>query len=618
MQRAAAVCHRSGLLGAASTTVTTSSRTTVSCSSSFLYSIQLPSSVRRSAAAPAALLEGRRWQSRAPSIFTLPAPSSLSHEALAFTSCPLCKTQSIHMLEMKKHLRAAHRGHFPDAAYDRACDRRLALYEEVLGVPLPSLDEAEVRRRQIEQQATLPTITADGQYQCNWCVVRQATPFRTRDAFLMHVASRHPELDIDEVEAQVPVVQSRSSSATPAPSGATRSMPSRRLEGVAPLPTPPPPTAPRSPRIINSPVAPSSQRGISIPRHLDRSVAREAELTSPAGAEVSFAPGRFPCELCGKVMVSELDLLQHLEGRHPEIQAKHSSAAAQSSSQTLSKLMRRETSEPASALSSQIAVRCDLCQSSKVYTLPSALYAHIRFKHPGEDTAYHVERIVEMGKHTKERFICPQCNKAFATDDALQGHITSKHQKPPTNTIVTRNAATAGALGVALEKSQWWCNECEKGFKSGRALLGHRVSKHLYDLGSHNCPACKRVFTDVFSLEEHMKLMHPSLSLEDLGLSTGVLCSECDRRFLEVRDLQQHLLRHHPGKLTASRHEGKPVMRTGMVDPNAFLKRHAQKLSSFGGSNSTSNSDTSGSSPLAASPAAAAPSKPRKVSRKKG
>lgn len=625
--------------------------------------------------------------------FELPKPRSNSHEALAFSACPLCHAPSIHLRAMKSHLMAVHRGAFDEAVYERACQARLALYEHEIGHPLPYPDEAERRHREMERQAQLPTITPQGHYACNWCLVR-LKPFPTRDAFLQHVAVKHPEQDMDEVERAVPVRVPRENSGPsvvvagvavtgqtpshptaavhrptlgavtlpPLLRGAGRtngaSGPTRRLQGVQPLVNqamqdlqrlggrkPFPSATQRSPR----------QSGVSVPRHLDAGGAREAakgwsenvvqrpeegggvgagdESTSEAvlhrARSIRFGNGRYPCELCGRVLVSELDLLQHLEMRHPEVNAPgvpsgnaprtvaaacddgltSSSSAAGGLKLNLGSLMRAEmgggkkgkkpvstsssslstggTGAMPAALSGQLVVSCDLCSSSKVYTLASALFAHIRFKHPAEDAAFHVERLIEASKHVTQRFICSHCSKAFSSEDALQGHISSKHQSQPDSPTVTRNPATAGLLGVVAEKNQWWCNECEKGFRSGRALLGHKVSKHLHDLKSHNCPACKRVFTDVFSLEEHMKQVHPTLSIDDLGLIAGVLCQYCDRRFLEVKDLQQHLLRHHPGKSTLTKEA--PVVSSsggvGFVDP---LRRNTVPLHLSGAPNSPS------------------------------
>lgn len=606
--------------------------------------------------------------------FSLPNPKSMSHEGLAFTSCPLCHAPSIHLRQMKSHLMAVHAGFADEALYTKACEVRLALYEEVIGTPLPHPEAAEQRRRVLERQAQLPTITPEGHYFCNWCLIRQEKPFLTRDALLQHVAIKHPEQDLNEVEQAVPLPSSsiaqnaggskafpgarrtagesggemtagpdssRSSAssafsdlrigvASPASQGTSPRTPTRRLPGVKPLPAASslvPLMGVRTPgrggggreeegkkyepaRIGRGRLSPTHS-GISIPRHLDAGREKEvsgggartnsASSTSGSATPLSsarvlaqFGNGKFPCELCGRVLQSESDLLQHLENRHTEVNAPgvassgggvvevSSSAGGGGGKLSLGALMKAEMGSGTSkgngkspgvpsALSGQVLVTCDLCaNSSKVYTLASALFAHIRFKHPAEDAAYHVERMVEVSRRqgggaSLQRFTCSYCNKVFASQEALQGHITSKHE--PDSPTVTRNPATAGALGVVTEKTQWWCNDCEKGFKSGRALLGHRVSKHMLDLKSHNCPACKRVFTDVFSLEEHMKQLHPTLAIEDLGLMAGVLCNCCDRRFLEVKDLQAHLLRHHPGKSTLTK-EAIVVTTKGFTDPH--------------------------------------------------
>lgn len=649
------------------------------------------------------------------STFELPKPRSSSHEALAFSPCPLCHAPSIHLHLMKSHLMAVHRGEFDEALFDEACKARLDLYEEEIGNPLPRPDEAELRRREIERQAQLPTVTAQGHYVCNWCLVR-LKPFSTRDAFLQHVAVKHPEQDMDEVEKAVPPPSSSSTMSSTSVAGPISTAtapklagtmgvpmirgglgtaagvgPTRRLPGVQPLVDQAMQdlqriTTHQKPSAFHSGTGPFNaayrsprQSGISVPRSLDARGEREvsaAEWRNDKGGVVEgesdnvfharkkgldagshnnnnnnnanggntqevilhrarsirFGNGRYPCELCGRALVSELDLLQHLEMRHPEVNApgvpsgnatsarsasagasgEEGTSALSSTKLNLGSLMRAEMGgaskkgkrRPASAsavaspaLAGQIVVSCDLCSSSKVYTLASALFAHIRFKHPAEDAAFHVERLIEASKHVTQRFICSYCSKAFSSEDALQGHISSKHQSQPDSPTVTRNPATAGLLGVVAEKNQWWCNECEKGFRSGRALLGHKVSKHLHDLKSHNCPACKRVFTDVFSLEEHMKQVHPTLSIDDLGLIAGVLCQYCDRRFLEVKDLQQHLLRHHPGKSTLTREV--PVVGSsggvGFLDP---LRRNTVSL------NPSATTPSGGISPDLPSPAA--------------
>lgn len=701
--------------------------------------------------------------------FSLPKPNSLSHEALAFTSCPLCHAPSIHLRQMKSHLMAVHAGFADEALYTRACNARLALYEEVIGTPLPHPDEAEQRRRELEKQALLPTITPEGHYFCNWCLVRAAKPFLTRDALLQHVAFKHPEQDLDEVEKAVPIPSASPAGAGAAAGARSRSgpppaastppgppflaiptgphgvslppqqaprMPTRRLPGVKSLPSSSSSFSgcgmkmgggrekearKKAQHHSSRPRLSPNHAGISIPRHLDAGREKEAEKekinrgggggaahhphpmsvgrtastnnqnsssSSAAGSSApfsspvllaQFSQGKFPCELCGRVLQSESDLLQHLENRHAEVNApgvassggsvvEVSSSAAgggggPGGKLSLGALMKAEMgggiakgsgkgAGASSALSGQVLVTCDLCaNSSKVYTLASALFAHIRFKHPAEDAAYHVERMVEVSRRQGggallQRFTCSYCHKVFASDEALQGHVTSKHE--PDSPTVTRNPATAGALGVVTEKTQWWCNDCEKGFKSGRSLLGHRVSKHMLDLRSHNCPACKRVFTDVFSLEEHMKQLHPTLSIEDLGLMAGVLCTFCDRRFLEVKDLQQHLLRHHPGKSTLTK-EAVVVSTKGFMDPmrkntvplhgnNNSNKGSPNRIAQLVGGGKDANTggggvsqlgslmskgsrrEVGGSDPTEGRPplnASAGPPKPRKVARRK-
>lgn len=493
---------------------------------------------------------------------------------------------------MHRHLVAVHRDFAEEAVFKRACEDRLRLYENILGHPLPAPGEAAKRLEAIGQRGLLPVLTPEGHYLCQWCNV-QDQRFTTRDALLQHVSSVHPEQDLDEIEKKLPSLtpaqraalkQSRLGPHVPmlgSASGPAASRgPTRRLPGVQPLPSPA--KAPPKPPVRS----PTRQTGISLPRYLDRSMPKEAksavEGSEPAETasfnlrshSIVFGPQHFPCEVCGRVLVSELNLLQHLEGRHPELNHPSLASAQRGGGEegggqwTAAQLQRAETSNASLRLQPKtFAVTCDLCSSSKVYTLASALFAHLRFKHPSEDAEYHVTRMVEASRHL-EKFICTVCNKAFASQDALQGHITSKHESPES----PASSRGSGIFGVVNEKNKWWCNECEKGFRSGLALQGHCVSKHCLNTKSRNCPACKRVFQDVFSLEEHMKLMHPTLSIQDLGLVSGLVCQLCDRHFLEVKDLQQHLLRHHPGKSTLIKETKIVSAHRGFIDPLSKLK----------------------------------------------
>lgn len=432
------------------------------------------------------------------------APRSQTHEDLAYASCPICGCLT-HMCDMLTHLTITHR-ELNSAHCKRICDERLELYRRVIGVPLKKMELTSSGRRVLD---FLPTMLPSG-YICNWCD-RKNDVYQTRDKFLKHVADAHGEIDLEDIEQHI----------SPLPRAAVedkngmrdKARPTRRLAGVETVAETfsPPTLAPR-------------QVGITLPRFVDR----------PAAAQVAvFTDTEFPCELCGRTFQSELDLLQHLETRHPDGTADGPADVDQSAVADVAQFTAKEATK---GVDQRVHVVCDLCpSSSKVYTMPSALFSHIRFKHPGEDAAYHVERLIRLQSKVQS-FVCKVCKKAFASAAALEGHFSSKHAE---------QADAPVGQGRVTTNNCWWCHDCEKGFSSAKGLHGHMQNKHGLSTQAHPCPACKRVFADVYSLEEHITLLHKTIILSDIGLQTHAKCATCDRCFLSYEDLHRHAVKHH-------------------------------------------------------------------------
>ncbi|KAH9579733.1 zinc finger protein [Trypanosoma melophagium] len=468
---------------------------------------------------------------RIPSV-NFAAPRSNTHEGLAYCPCPICGRLT-HMCDMLTHLTTAHR-ELNQAHCRKICSERLALYEQVIGVPLKKIELTTSGRRVLD---FLPTVLPTG-YICNWCD-RKHEVYPTRDKFLRHVADVHAEIDLEDVEQHVPLlprgVQDETNKTRDEP------RPTRRLAGVEVV-------AEKCPLPVGAP----RQVGISIPRNIDRRLPppppspstvssitnnNNNNNTSTVSAtmtdEMVFTDTNFPCELCGRTFQSELDLLQHLETRHPDGTAVGSMDLDQAAIADVAQFTAKEATKGADQ---RIHVICDLCpSSSKVYTIPSALFSHIRFKHPAEDAAYHVDRLIRMQQKAPS-FVCKVCKKAFASDAALDGHFKSKHADQVDTTTVQGRVSMSNC---------WWCHDCEKGFSTPKGLHGHMQNKHGLSTQAHPCPACKRVFTDVYSLEEHITQQHKTIHLTDLGLQTHARCVTCDRRFLSHEELHRHAVKHH-------------------------------------------------------------------------
>jgi hypothetical protein len=643
-------------------------------------------------------------------------PKSMSPETLTYAACPMCGVM-LHMRDMLFHITAVHKDQ--DVAYwTEECNHRIALYERITGVPMPpsttrvsaldhALNEGNETYRMDNAtrpvfldreafQSLLPTVTANGGYLCNWCAVKHA-PFSTRDAFLLHVAKDHPELDFDAVEAAVPPPPSSPSAETP--SAAARSanadgetataqtldsnttvpsadalwepapgkpiatslgvgvsgfgspevdarstVPSRRMSGV------------KTVQQSNFFAAPLETRrvALSVPRSWVATrdpapigtVVDDEGASPAASAQMSmcFGEHHFPCELCWKVFASELKLLQHLEAKHAPLPPPFSvsaagatksapsptDAAATTTVAALDTLVPATTpsaspspSTPArtakpSDAPATICVTCDLCRNaSKVFVLPSALFAHIRFRHRTTDATYEAERMMQE-QRSKTLLSCSHCLRVFPNAVALNDHMWDHHgmRSGPTAFAAASVPSTSAATGLLSHtkeedslaakyecptlpsfsmNTRWWCDECERGFRNPQALVNHRNEKHIAVSELFPCPACRRVFHDPFTLENHVKAMHRSVSLVNLNLSTSIFCPHCNRGFLDYETLHMHSVKHH--------HK----------DPHSPVRPFVASSTASTAAEAAAAPSTSGST----TSEIAGPLKPRKVSRRK-
>ncbi|KAI5689621.1 Zincfinger of C2H2 type [Leishmania braziliensis] len=531
-----------------------------------------------------------------------------------------------------------------------------------------------------ELRPYLPTVSESGAYTCNWCAVRSAA-FSSRDAFLLHVAKDHPKLDFDVVESLVPQPPTASSRAarsndadpsaarttvseddvamsdswTPQQHGGAGSVgaasnsrwgakvlldvasPVRRMPGV------------RTVEETNVVVAKleARQLGVSVGR-IGEKVFDPAPISTGGGrsraavfavskastttsaSDLHFAEDRFPCELCYRVFLSELNLLQHLEKKHTTTTTFASAKDAASPSDagveqpTSPSTVGTPSPGAASASSAEILVMCDHCaEGKKIFRSSSALFSHIRFRHPAEDAAYETERMIEEQKQRRVHQ-CPQCGYRFPDAARLDVHMRDAHR------VVDRasESSVSGvpqALGPAALKStqsslfsalppltartRFWCNACERGFSNASALYAHTESKHVVVARLYPCPACKREFRDVSSLELHISVCHKSLSLQDMGIQSSVKCPDCQRHFLDHESLHEHAVRHHGKSVIA------PV-RSFLTPASTFTTGDGVGTAAAAAAQVPgASTDASGST--TSPPAVSAPPKPRKLTRRK-
>ncbi|KAG5498537.1 hypothetical protein JKF63_02823 [Porcisia hertigi] len=524
----------------------------------------------------------------------------------------------------------------------------------------------------------LPTVSDAGTYTCNWCTVRRVI-FSSRDAFLLHVAKDHPKLDFDVVESLVPQPPTTSSGAarsdgaeasspcatTPSRGGVTRSdswMPAQHCSaGSAGAPTAaqeamghldvayPVRRMPgvRTVEETNTLTLKLGgwRSGIGVGRIGERkfdpapiSVAggrsRVATLASSTASSVAsvgdlqFADGCFPCELCCRVFVSELNLLQHLESKHSNVTASAAGIDAPSAPVAATSLPGVFPSSSSSSSSPvELFVTCDHCENKgKFFRSSSALFSHIRFRHPAEDASYETERMIEEQKRRRV-LQCPHCSYRHPDAARLEAHMCDAH-RAMSRADSTGSSAGQSVLGAVQAlgstvlkaaqpsvfsslpplspRGRFWCNACEKGFSNASALYAHTESKHAVVTRLYPCPACKREFRDIPSLESHINVFHKNLSLKDMGLQSSVECIDCQRHFLDYESLHEHAVRHH-GKspIAPVRSFQAPASVSTAEDGAGASDSHVVGVST----------QVSGSTMTP--PAVSAPPKPRKVTRRK-
>lgn len=663
--RSAAALRRlrdgAGSDGLAGTTTPLSLFAGTACSPTHVCAQHAPARWRSESVTPPA-----RGSSAAARELRFDPPLEMSHRGLAYAACPVCG--EVHYLrKMLSHLTQVH----PEQDREhcaRLCAARLTLYEHILGCPLellepqtessaegssvaappkqpsPELKMAEIVPlvdsvdRAAALRPYLPTVLSDGTYTCNWCDARRKS-FPSRDAFLQHLAHAHPRVDFDLAEALTPQPSGTVASAARAAGAAAEATvrptaavgyPTQRLQGVR--------------TILESNEGSvkglATTRGISVPRAGLRTSDVPALTSLNAGAEVAFGEHHFPCELCRRVYASELDLLRHLESKHApaaapaaadKLKSSNISSSGSSPLPTPAPAAAPET-KPAGPPTTNILVTCDLCsRADKIYNTASALFSHIRFRHPQEDAAFETERILSQINHRRV-FTCDVCGLKFPDQHIFDRHLKKEHnitsaeralveieaslsgtkrKGPPVKEVAPAMTGVHSALGDFKPRQRFWCHLCDRGFPTSTGLYSHTLSKHNV-AKVYPCPACKRTFQDMPTLGLHLRVRHHQTSLEDLGMKVSVTCPDCHRELIDYEALHLHAIRHH-GKSPLD-----PVVTFQAAASPTTMGETGALTHPAGSGNSSDLSDAVAEGETApAAEAAGAPSQPRKVTRRK-
>jgi uncharacterized C2H2 Zn-finger protein len=163
-------------------------------------------------------------------------------------------------------------------------------------------------------------------------------------------------------------------------------------------------------------------------------------------------------------------------------------------------------------------------------------------------------------KVTKYNFKCSDCNKSFASQQALDQHVQSKHKKDvqgkksssserekqkhsETNKVKCPHCgklrSKKGLKEHIANVHEFKCAYCSERFISQKLLQKHIEENHKEKIvHSFVCHICKKVLKSKDALFQHLRIMgHHLESVETPG------CPQCNEEFKTKGDLLTHLIR---------------------------------------------------------------------------
>ncbi|XP_013187860.2 zinc finger protein 845 [Amyelois transitella] len=272
------------------------------------------------------------------------------------------------------------------------------------------------------------------------------------------------------------------------------------------------------------------------------------------------------CSLCDKAYTSNANLKRHVEMYHGEKEEFRCNMCPKiyTSNQSLRRHIRtRHQSE------SNDAYACDFCEFSAIgkdnlnahmsnchndaheseninvcqtcgctFDTESVLRQHIKTEHPF-DVFYKYCReslLKDVGKRHKQVFLnCEYCDNNYNNIYELKHHLRTVHDK---------------------EYSLTTCNVCFGKFYTQETINAHRQTC-IPPPNVNSCSHCDKLFTDISSLEFHIRIFHPQAQIADSNITStkddalegNYKCDQCERVYYSDRSLKHHVkLRHSTGE----------------------------------------------------------------------
>ena len=159
----------------------------------------------------------------------------------------------------------------------------------------------------------------------------------------------------------------------------------------------------------------------------------------------------------------------------------------------------------------------------------------------------------EDKKLIEERFVkCDQCDKMI-TKGNLGRHIKNVHEKiprlKPTQDVETQ-CPKCGKMFLSEDKmkkhlwatcndKKYYCDQCEKSFKSNVALRSHKEIIHEGKTDNYSCDQCGKTFSRPTTLTAHIQQVHENIK--------NFKCEQCPTRFATKTAMKNHIKAVHEG-----------------------------------------------------------------------
>ncbi|KAM3955254.1 uncharacterized protein ACR2FA_010859 [Aphomia sociella] len=278
------------------------------------------------------------------------------------------------------------------------------------------------------------------------------------------------------------------------------------------------------------------------------------------------------CQLCGKIYTNNRNLKRHIESFHGE----------------------------------KCEYKCNICP--KVYISNQNLRRHLRSRHYVDDqnsfqcsycdiiipgkfnldshvALFHRDELwsQETDANTKtNEFACTACCNVYDEESLLRQHIKTEHTFDIFYKYCKTSLLKRVDLFISKKKTVCYnCEYCDKVFTSLFELKDHMRTNHdkEYSLSTCNvcftkfyskenmfehkkiclpppnvntCSHCDKLFTDITSLEFHMKIFHPQAQIDDTNITSANIneaenykCKHCHRIYYSERSLKHHIKLKH-------------------------------------------------------------------------